>query len=800
MLKKSLIVATKPVASKKNIVFWKDYRVTVLQGRLFRLEKGKSFRDGATQTVWFRNMDPQCFTFTDGGDTVVIDTGVCKLILAQKRADCRIELNGKLLKINNSGNLKGTVSTLDICDGDTFYPNLYSGDDSSQKVELQNGVCSKTGVAVLDDSASLTFGEDGEVKAGKYEGTDEYIFAYGNDFRGALKALYLITGSTPKIPRFALGNWWSRYHDYTDREYLRLLNGFEERDVPLTVATIDMDWHHSGHLDEKFGITEKGRNTEFYGGEWGWTGYSWNKKLFPDYKAFLKKIKEKNLKITLNLHPADGIRWWEDMYPQMAEAMGIDPETAQQVKFDFTDPKFINAYFDIVHKPYEQDGVAFWWIDWQQGANSKIEGLDPLWSLNHYHYLDNGENHTDPLILSRYAGIGSHRYPLGFSGDTFVTWKTLQYLPYFTANASNAGYTWWSHDIGGHQQGVQDNEMYLRHIQYGVFSPINRLHCSDLPTMTKEPWAYENGTGKVAEDFMRLRHAMIPFLYTQSYRTHKEGKALVEPLYYQWNCKEAYAYKNEYLFGDLLVAPVVTHTEKDGYARVKAWIPEGKWTDIFTGDCYEVPKGGKEVTLLCHLERYPVLAKAGTILPLSADKGNSCTNPEKLEIQVYSGNGEFTLYEDGKNGECFTHFCAEEGHGVQKLTVHTDGNAAVIPQNRTLRVLFKDISDGKVTVCKNGNKLDTEELLTDCAGVELAYDPGAEYRIEVVYQSQSALEKQIARANRVLLRAEDTHNEKCGVYCKLRDCMNIVDFISIVQESCLQKATKLRLLETIIDC
>ncbi len=798
MLKKSLIAATNPVANDKNIVFWKDYRVTVLQDRLFRLEKGKTFRDCATQTVWFRNMESQSFTFTDKGDTAVVDTGACRLILSEKRKDCRIELNGKAFKIGNSGNLKGTARTLDLCDGDSFFPNLYNGDATAYKVQLENGVCSKTGVAVLEDSHSLTLGEDGQVKAGKYSGSDEYIFAYGSDFRGALKALYLITGSTPKIPRFALGNWWSRYHAYTDKEYLRLLNGFEEHEVPLTVATIDMDWHHSGWLDKKFDIKKKDRNTEFYGGEWGWTGYSWNQDLFPDYKAFLKKIQEKNLKITLNLHPADGIRWWEDMYPQMAEAMGIDPETAEQVKFDITDTKFINAYFDIVHKPYEKDGVAFWWIDWQQGASSKIEGLDPLWSLNHYHYLDNGENHSDPMILSRYSGLGSHRYPLGFSGDTFVTWKTLRYLPYFTANAANAGYTWWSHDIGGHQQGDHNGEMYARHIQYGVFSPINRLHCSDALTMTKEPWAYENGAGKVAEDFMRLRHAMIPFLYTQSWRTHKEGKALVEPLYYQWNCKEAYTYKNEYLFGDLLVAPVVSPSGTDGYARVKAWIPEGKWTDIFTGDCYEAPAGGREVTLLCHLERYPVLAKAGTILPLSRDEGNACGNPEKLEVGVYSGNGKFSLYEDGKAGECFTNFSATNENGVQILTIQTEGQSAVIPENRTLRVLFKDIPDGEVTLYKNGRKWDTEALLTSCAGMELAFDPDADYRIEVTYQPQTEIQKQIVRAGRVLLRAEDNHNEKNSTYRKLMDAKNLDEYKSTVEESKLKTATKLRLLETIL--
>ena len=282
------------------------------------------------------------------------------------------------------------------------------------------------------------------------------------------------------IPRYALGNWWSRYHAYTEREYLQVLNGFEEHDVPLSVATIDMDWHYSDYVDEEKQITASGKNTAFYGGNNGWTGYSWNKNLFPDYKAFLKKIEDKNLKITLNLHPADGVRWWEDRYNEFAAALGKDASTQAQIPFDFTSDDYINNYFKILHRPYEKDGVAFWWIDWQQGKTTKLQRLDPLWLLNHYHYLDNSASHDVGLILSRYCGAGAHRYPLGFTGDTSITWKTLRYLPYFTATASNVGYSWWSHDIGGHHHGAQDEELYVRFLQFGVFNPINRLHSTPL--------------------------------------------------------------------------------------------------------------------------------------------------------------------------------------------------------------------------------------------------------------------------------------------------------------------------------
>ena len=207
-----------------------------------------------------------------------------------------------------------------------------------------------------------------------------------------------------------------------------------------------MDWHPSENLPD---------------GVDGWTGYTWNKELFPDYKEFLNKLHEMNFRVTLNLHPASGVQYVEEQYSGMAGRMGIDPETKEPVEFDFTDSRFINAYFELLHKPYERDGVDFWWIDWQQGTNSKLSGYDPLWGLNHFHYLDVSKE-REGIILSRYFGVGAHRYPVGFSGDTIVTFKTLRYLPYFTATASNVGYTWWSHDIGGHMGGEKDNELYVR--------------------------------------------------------------------------------------------------------------------------------------------------------------------------------------------------------------------------------------------------------------------------------------------------------------------------------------------------
>ncbi|MBQ2701998.1 MAG: DUF4968 domain-containing protein [Clostridia bacterium] len=825
MLKESLIAKTRPLANEENFVYWADYRVTVLSDRLFRIEKSKSgnFRDEATQAVWFRDAEKQEFDVEYSDFNAVIDTGKCKLILYRNEGQVCVELDGVKRRLDNYGNLLGTHRTLDGYDGGDHVYDEYGRElETPQKIELCKGVCSKTGVAVLEDD-SLPLSDDGQVKNVRADGSDRYVFVFGDDYLGAVKALYSLTGYTPLVPRFALGNWWSRYHAYTDKEYLRLLNEFEEREIPLTVATVDMDWHYSDFVDEQCKITESGKNTEEYVGKLqgalGWTGYTWNENLFPDYKGFLKAVKEKNLKITLNVHPSDGVRFWEEAYGKMAGALGKDPSEQKQIAFDFSYDRFINAYFDLLHKPYELDGVDFWWIDWQQAdiawhderpeyiqKAEPFEKYDPLWALNHYHYLDNGEKKDTPLILSRYAGIGSHRYPLGFSGDTFISWKTLAFLPYFTATASNIGYTWWSHDIGGHQQGEKSDELYLRHLQYGVFSPINRLHCSATETMTKEPWAYLNGTGLIAEKFLRFRHQMIPYLYTASYETHANGTPLIQPLYYQWKTPQAYAYKEEYTFGSqLLVAPVTQKSYADGYARVKAWIPQGKWTDIFTGEEYETDENGKELTFLRTKDSIPVLAKSGAILPLSLEKGNSVKNPEKLEIKVYEGNGAYTLYEDGKEegkeGTFFTEFTSQytenDGACTQSLTVKGKGDSLVLPQNRTLLIRFERLFEGEVSLFIDGEQAETEEVLTSCTAVRFAFEPEKEYKIEVSYRKKTKLQKIITQAKNVLLLAEGENNEKSSVWNKLQKAESENEYLSIVEESKLPPITKLKLKESL---
>lgn len=704
-----------PVAPENQVIVCGGTRLTVITPCLLRVEnqnEGK-FCDEPTQSVWFRDFCDTEYELNESGNTIEIKTEKASFVYSlSARKMLNIKLNdGRLLTDYKSGNLKGTCRTLDITAG---------------IIKLNDGVCSRNGVAILDDSKTLVIKEDGTILPRDDKETDQYYFAYGNDYIGATTDLYKLTGKVPLIPRYALSNWWSRYKAYSQDEYLALMDKFKEEEIPITVATVDMDWHWVD-IKSKFGkdAHKPGHHLnfmEYVYDVWsvGWTGYSFNTELFPDYEEFLRKLKDDNYHITFNIHPSMGVRWFENQYEDMCKAMGTDPKEKKAVEFDITDKKFTENYFDILHRPYEEKGVDFWWIDWQQGKNTKVKELDPLWALNHYHFLDNAKDNHRPLILSRFCGAGSQRYPLGFSGDTTQTWKSLDFQPGFTATASNIAYPWWSHDIGGHCMGKKDDELYLRWVQLGVFSPVMRLHSTNNEFAGKEPWNYSGPVGKIATDALRLRHKLLPYIYTMNYRTHTECRAICEPMYYAYPEEEsAYNCKNEFFFGtELIVAPITEHTSlKTNLAGVNVWIPEGRYTDIFTGRIYE---GNQFVKMYRDIENIPVLAKAGAIIPMSAeDRTNDCSNPDMLELLVYRGNNTFTLYEDDgetlsyQNGEYLkTAFTVkEDGDKVSFTIAKAEGTTSVVPEMRTFVVKFKDIVDGKVSVNVDGAEISNDGTL-----------------------------------------------------------------------------------------
>lgn len=694
-------IKTEGHAEDAAIIQGEKYRFTVLTEEMIRLEycEDGQFEDRATQCVIDRKFKVPEYQVIENEESLEIITDKIHLVYnKQKFTDygLSVQVRGNISVYHSiwhfgeeATDLRGTARTLDEADG---------------AIELEHGIISRFGYGILDDSRSLVITEDGWVEPRKEDCIDIYFLGYGHEYEHCLKDYYHLTGKTPLLPRYALGNWWSRFYRYNDQEYKALMTRFEKEEIPFSVSVIDMDWHLVD-IDPKYGS--------------GWTGYTWNKELFPDPKEFMTWLHDHRLKVTLNVHPAGGVQAHEEKYKEMAEAMGRDWEKEEPVNFDVTDQKFLKAYFEYLHHPNEEEGVDFWWLDWQQGGLSKIPGLDPLWMLNHYHYLDSGRRGKRRLTFSRYAGMGSHRYPVGFSGDTIISWESLAFQPYFTANASNVGYGWWSHDIGGHMKGYRDEELSTRWIQFGVFSPIMRLHSSNSAFTGKEPWNYNAVSENIMKRYLKLRHEMIPYLYTMNYHASHDGQPLIRPMYYlEPEQPEAYEVPNEYYFGtELVVCPITEPTDKAaGTACVKAWIPEGKWYDIFSGLKYD---GGRMLELYRSLEDIPVLAKEGAIIPLTdlTEYTNSVENPKELAVKIVPGKkNAFILMEDtGDTCEDKEENWAQtklEWINENEFIIHpANGNLDVIPKRRTWKMEFYGIADvDNLEVTVGGKAIETERI------------------------------------------------------------------------------------------
>ncbi len=705
--------AVTPDSAAASLLQGEHYRLTPLTPRVIRLEWSPSGHFEDRPTTFALNRDLPAFDYqvlpTDTGLRIITDyyvldydrgpfttNGLSAAVRGgisnyhsvwRYKQDLSLPSHRRLARTGHpfpelDGNMGGAARTLDVADG---------------PVDLEPGVVSELGYAVIDDSKAMVFDAEGRLAARHAEpgSQDLYLFAGGHDHVETVGDLFAISGSQPLLPRFALGNWWSRYHRYDEAEYLELMDRFDAEKVPFSVAVIDMDWHLTD-IDPKFGS--------------GWTGYTWDRGLFPDPQQFQAELHRRGLKTTLNVHPADGIRAFEEPYPAMCQALGR-PADGHPVDFDVTDRAFMDAYFSVLHRGLEKMGTDFWWIDWQSGPYSKIPGMDPLWLLNHGHYVDSATQMDRGLIFSRYAGPGSHRYPVGFSGDSLITWKSLAFQPRFTAAGANIGYGWWSHDIGGHMEGYKNDELATRWVEFGVFSPIMRLHSSSSRFSGKEPWKYSQPGRQAMIEHLRLRHRMLPYLNAMNLRAHRDGRSIVEPVYYEDHSAQAYKIIDEFLFGSqLLVAPIIGPNApvlQKGHADV--WLPEGRWTDIVTGRSYD---GGQGYRMWRGLESIPVLLRAGGFLPLAAP-GESLdvrTLFPQLEVLVAAGaSGRFDLEEETPDGEWQTTVLELDAEaGVLRITPAEDDLAD--RRDWTLTLLGFSVADGATFEVEGG----------ELTGVELA--------------------------------------------------------------------------------
>ena len=393
-----------PATAQKNVAYQDSHvRISLVTDGMARMEYSPDgrFEDGQSLMAINRDYPAVDYTTRDRGKTVEITTRCMVIKYTKSQGPLG---NGNLLITSpkrkgakpfawrpgqkDTLNLKGTYRTLDGYDG-----NMH-GD---QPMPIEDGLLSRSGWTFIDDSQNYLFDHSDWqwVSHRREEGKaqDWYFMAYGHDYRKALRDFTVVSGKMALPPRYAFGYWWSRYWCYTDNELRQLVDNFDTYSIPLDVLVVDMDWHY----------TEKGKGA--------WTGYTWNRRLFPDPKGFLQWAGSKQLNVTINLHPADGIKPYEEQYPAMARWMGMNPDEKKDIDWAASDKRFMEGWYNTVLRPMERDGVSFWWLDWQQGLNDKeFPRLGNTWWINYTTFTDMERHRQErPMLYHRWGGLGNHR-------------------------------------------------------------------------------------------------------------------------------------------------------------------------------------------------------------------------------------------------------------------------------------------------------------------------------------------------------------------------------------------------------
>ncbi len=706
-----------PKADESAIVTSGNMRFTVLTPQMIRIQWSatKNFEERATFAVVNRRLPVPAFTTETSGGYLYIRTSDLelryRLTSTPKASDKKPDNLQITMKLNGQDvvwypgkddalNLLGTTRTLDRVWGE------------SQRNILEKGILSRAGWSIIDESpqtkrgdGSTTFAmedtEDGfpwwKQPVDK-NAIDWYFMGYGHDYKKALTDFTRIAGSVPLPPKYIFGYWYSRYWGYSQSDFINLVSQAEQNELPMDVMIMDMDWHKSG-----------------------WTGWSWNKSLIPNPTTLINYMHAHGLKTALNLHPSDGVANYEDNYSKLRSDLGLPNTYTAPVLWKIEDYDFYKAFFKNIMRLRESEGVDFWWQDWQQALTVAKHGqeknytpaegagnLSETFWINHVYFTDMEKYRQErPVIYHRWGGLGSHRYPICFSGDTFAAWSTLAYEIPFTSMASNVCYAYWGHDLGGHQGGNNDPELMQRWLQFGVFTPIFRTHATNDGKLERRLWKYSNY--KQLLETVRLRYKLFPYIYTCARETYDTGIGMNRPLYYDYpEDNNAYVRESEYMFGgDILVAPIATPSV-DGYSEREIWLPKGQWWDVTKN---ELKEGNRILTDQFTTDEIPYYYRAGAIIPQYPVQRTVQTTPETIILQVVPGaNGTGRFYEDAGDNKDYTEgqFAnttfsqARTAKGITLQIAAREGSYPGIPEERAWRVEVLGMKQAPAAITVNG--------------------------------------------------------------------------------------------------
>ena len=496
-------------------------------------------------------------------------------------------------------------------------------------------------------------------------GNKTFQLIVGADFDEILEAYTRLTGTQPLPPRWAFGNFASRFGYHSEEETRNVVNRFAADSIPLDAVILDLYW---------FGKEIQGTMGNL----------AFHRDSFPTAEKMIADFKQKNIQTILITEPfilSTSNRWNEAVSKDILAKDSLGKPFRYDFYFGNTglidiysrngNQWFWNIYHDLMRK-----GVTGFWGDLGEPevhpeqlihAVGKATKVHNIYGHDWARLIQEGyQKHAPtqrPFILMRAGYSGSQRFGMiPWSGDVNRTWGGLKPQPEISLQMGMQGIGYMHSDLGGFAGANDDPELYTRWLQYGVFQPIFRPHAQeDVPA---EPVFKDTKTKQLAKTAIELRYALLPYNYTIAYQNSKTGQPLMRPLFFEEPTNTTlYEYSKSYLWGsDFLISPVLE--SKKTYQEI--YFPAtGNWFDFYTEEWIQ---GGTTKSVNLSIENIPTFVREGSFIPMRHGMMNTSEmNSDSVEIHFYysknlvESSGVY-FNDDGNTSQSYENYSANETH------------------------------------------------------------------------------------------------------------------------------------------
>lgn len=453
----------------------------------------------------------------------------------------------------------------------------------------------------------------------------DYFIINGPTMKDVITRYTDMTGKPALVAPWTFGLWLSTSFttNYDEETVNRFVDGMLERDIPLKVFHFDCFWMR----------------------EFSWSDFLWDSRVFPDPEGMLKRLKAKGLKICVWINSyigqesvlfEEGVKNGYFLKRQTGDVWQWDMWQSGMAIVDFTNPAARKWYQSKLERLLDM-GVDCFKTDFGERIPTDAvyyDGSDPMKMHNYYSYLYNQcvyellerkRGVGEAVLFARSATAGGQKFPVHWGGDCWSDYESMEQSLRGGLSLCMSGFGYWSHDIGGFES-TSTPDVYKRWCAFGLLSTHSRLHGSGS---YRVPWVYDEEAVDVVRTFAKLKGKLMPYLYRNAIETHRTGVPMMRSMVLEFTEDPNCAYLDkQYMLGDtLFVAPIFN--EK---SMAKFYLPEGRWTNYFTG---EVRTGGRWYSEVVPYTEIPLYVKENSILSLGQEECADYDFEHNVTLRVY---------------------------------------------------------------------------------------------------------------------------------------------------------------------